>query len=123
MLIELNDTIVSAEIFKRKFVCDLAACKGACCIEGDAGAPLTTEEVTNIENDLHINETQISGSFIDGDHIEVSVSKNGTRYMSIRYNQNIPTVVSAVYAVVQDHAGPCQDFSPEFFEGIEESFN
>jgi hypothetical protein len=87
------------------------------------GQHLYPEKITNIENDLHINETQISGSFIDGDHIEVSVSKNGTRYMSIRYNQNIPTVVSAVYAVVQDHAGPCQDFSPEFFEGIEESFN
>lgn len=52
MLIELNDTIVSAEIFKRKFVCDLNACKGACCIEGDAGAPLTADEVAQIETEL-----------------------------------------------------------------------
>ena len=53
MLIELKDTIVSAEIFKRKFVCDLTACKGACCIEGDAGAPLTTDEVSQIENQIN----------------------------------------------------------------------
>lgn len=52
MLVELNDTIISAEIFKRKFVCDLTACKGACCIEGDAGAPLTHEEVNSINDAL-----------------------------------------------------------------------
>ena len=52
MLIELNNTIISADIFKRKFVCDLNACKGACCIEGDAGAPLTKDEVVQIENNL-----------------------------------------------------------------------
>jgi hypothetical protein len=86
------------------------------------GQHLYPEKITNIENDLYINETQISGSFI-GDHIEVSVSKGEIQYMTIRYSQNLPTVVSAVYAVVQDHAGPCQDFSPEFFDGHEVSFN
>jgi Fe-S-cluster containining protein len=75
MLIELNDTIVSAEIFKRKFVCDLTACKGACCIEGDAGAPLTTEEVYQIENQLtHIIP------FMRKEGIE-AVNKNGISYL------------------------------------------
>lgn len=32
-------------IFERQFLCDLEACKGACCVEGDAGAPLEKEEV------------------------------------------------------------------------------
>ncbi len=75
MLIELNDTIVSAEIFKRKFVCDLAACKGACCIEGDAGAPLTTEEVSQIENHL----TDII-PFMRKEGID-AVTKNGVSYL------------------------------------------
>ena len=52
MLVEIGDKVVSTQIFDRKFVCDLAACKGACCIEGDAGAPLTIEEVSIIEDDL-----------------------------------------------------------------------
>ncbi len=52
MLIEIHDKIVSTQIFERKFVCDLTACKGACCIQGDAGAPLTMEEASIIENDL-----------------------------------------------------------------------
>lgn len=52
MLIEVDDKVVSTQIFERKFVCDLNACKGACCIEGDAGAPLTLEEVSIIEDVL-----------------------------------------------------------------------
>jgi hypothetical protein len=49
MLVEIGDKIISADIFKKKFVCDLVRCKGACCIEGDAGAPLSKEEVEDIE--------------------------------------------------------------------------
>ena len=45
MLIEIDNKIISSEIFERKFVCDLSACKGACCVEGDAGAPLKNDEV------------------------------------------------------------------------------
>ncbi|MDC0100115.1 MAG: DUF3109 family protein [Crocinitomicaceae bacterium] len=52
MLVEIRDKVVSTQIFEKKFVCDLAACKGACCIEGDAGAPLTVEEVSILEDDL-----------------------------------------------------------------------
>jgi hypothetical protein len=49
MLVEINDKIVSTQIFEKQFVCDLTACKGACCIEGDGGAPVTVEEVKIIE--------------------------------------------------------------------------
>lgn len=52
MLMEIEGKLVSTEIFDRKFVCDLQACKGACCIEGDAGAPLTKAEVKQMETDL-----------------------------------------------------------------------
>jgi hypothetical protein len=54
MLIEIEDKIISTEIFNRKFVCDLAACKGACCVEGDGGAPLTMEEVEIIEENYKV---------------------------------------------------------------------
>jgi hypothetical protein len=52
MLLELGDKIISTQIFEQKFVCDLNACKGACCIQGDAGAPLSWSEVENIQADL-----------------------------------------------------------------------
>src|SRR5690554_7603081 len=49
MLIEIDDKIVTDELFSRKFVCDLSKCKGACCVEGDAGAPLKNDEIKIIE--------------------------------------------------------------------------
>lgn len=52
MLIEIHDKIISTQIFDRKFVCDLNACKGACCIKGDAGAPLDEEEANILEENI-----------------------------------------------------------------------
>jgi hypothetical protein len=52
MIIEINDKLISTEIFDRKFICDLKSCKGACCIEGDAGAPVTPEEIEEIRKSL-----------------------------------------------------------------------
>ena len=49
-MIFVKNTLVSKEILEKKFVCDLNACKGACCVEGDSGAPLEKEEVLIIEN-------------------------------------------------------------------------
>lgn len=40
----VDDIIVSEEIFDKKFVCNLSKCKGACCVAGDAGAPLNLDE-------------------------------------------------------------------------------
>lgn len=44
-MFQLKNTIVSEEIIQRDFVCNLNACKGECCIAGEAGAPLEQEEV------------------------------------------------------------------------------
>ena len=44
-MIEINDTLISEEIIEKDFVCNLDACKGACCVEGDAGAPVEQEEL------------------------------------------------------------------------------
>lgn len=44
-MIEIRKTLVSDELLEEKFVCDLTACKGACCVLGDTGAPLDEEEL------------------------------------------------------------------------------
>ena len=49
-MFQLGKTIVSEEIFEKEFVCNLTACKGACCVDGDAGAPLTAEENRILED-------------------------------------------------------------------------
>jgi len=52
MLVEIDDKIVSTDLFSEKFVCDLGKCKGACCVKGNGGAPLTEKEVKLIEDNL-----------------------------------------------------------------------
>ena len=43
-MLQIKDTLVSLDLIERYFICDLDSCLGACCIEGDAGAPLTDDE-------------------------------------------------------------------------------
>lgn len=49
-MIPINDTLVSDEVAEDFFLCDLNKCKGACCIEGDGGAPLEKEEIKILED-------------------------------------------------------------------------
>lgn len=48
-MVEIGRAIISRDILEKDFLCDLQKCKGACCIEGDSGAPVTPEEVILIE--------------------------------------------------------------------------
>ena len=48
-IIQVGDVLLSSEILTEKFCCDLSACKGQCCVEGDAGAPVTLDEIAEIE--------------------------------------------------------------------------
>ena len=51
-IIQVGDVLLSSEILTEKFCCDLSACKGECCVEGDAGAPVTLDEIAEIEDCL-----------------------------------------------------------------------
>lgn len=48
-MLEIGRAIVSLDILEKEFLCDLLKCKGACCVEGDSGAPVTPDEVQEIE--------------------------------------------------------------------------
>ena len=48
-IIQVGDVLLSSEILTEKFCCDLSVCKGECCVEGDAGAPVTMDEIAAIE--------------------------------------------------------------------------
>ena len=50
MIIEIDNVLVSTDIFTEYYCCDLDACKGICCVEGDAGAPVTIDEIAGIED-------------------------------------------------------------------------
>ena len=43
-MFQIQKTLVSEDLLEHDFVCNLSACKGACCVDGDAGAPLEEKE-------------------------------------------------------------------------------
>jgi Fe-S-cluster containining protein len=49
-MFQIGKTIVSEDIIEKDFMCNLSACKGACCIDGDAGAPLEPKEAKILED-------------------------------------------------------------------------
>lgn len=51
-ILDIGGILVSSDILTECFCCNLDACKGICCVEGDAGAPVTTDEVMAIEDNL-----------------------------------------------------------------------
>ena len=59
-MIQIEDKIISQEIFDQQFVCDLNACKGACCVEGDSGAPLLKDEAKELEKSYSIIRKYLS---------------------------------------------------------------
>ena len=52
MILEVENTLISTEIFSTNFVCHLEKCKGACCVEGDRGAPLDKAEIALIDKNI-----------------------------------------------------------------------
>ena len=53
-MIVIDNILISDEIVEEQFVCDLIKCKGGCCVDGDAGAPLAEEERQKIDEVLPV---------------------------------------------------------------------
>ena len=54
-MVQIDDTIISLDIFEKEFICDLSACLGCCCNEeGDSGAPLDEDEIEKLKEVLPI---------------------------------------------------------------------
>lgn len=74
-IIQVGNVLVSPDIFTEKFCCDLDKCKGQCCVEGDAGAPVTLDEIGGIEDSLDTIWTDMSAS------AQAIVDKQGVAYV------------------------------------------
>lgn len=61
-IMQIGDVLVSPDIITEYFCCDLSKCKGVCCVEGDAGAPVTLDEVGAMEDNLDAVWSELSAS-------------------------------------------------------------
>ena len=76
-ILQVGDVLLSSDILTEYFCCDLSVCKGKCCIEGDAGAPVTLDEVMEIENVLDMVWSDMSAS------AQAIVDKQGVAYTDV----------------------------------------
>ena len=98
-MIEIDDKLISDDLFSKQFVCDLQKCKGVCCVEGDAGAPLTKKEVENIEKNIDVIKPEMrkeglkaiedNGVFyLDNDGEKVTTLVNGKECAFVFFDDN-----------------------------------
>lgn len=73
-IIQVGNVLLSSEILTERFCCDLDKCRGQCCVEGDAGAPVTLDEVAEIENALDEVWSDLSAS------AQTVIDKQGVAY-------------------------------------------
>lgn len=73
-ILQVKNVLVSPDILTENFCCDLDVCKGACCIEGDAGAPVTLNEIAEIEVSLDYVWDELSAS------AQAVIDKQGVAY-------------------------------------------
>ena len=61
-ILQIGNVLLSSDILTEEFCCDLDICHGACCVEGDAGAPVTLDEIAEIEDCLDTVWSMLSAS-------------------------------------------------------------
>ena len=59
-MIQIQQTLLSDDIFDEQFICDLCKCKGQCCVDGESGAPITQEEYVQIQRILPLIQDMLS---------------------------------------------------------------
>ncbi|MCF6185569.1 MAG: DUF3109 family protein, partial [Bacteroidales bacterium] len=86
-MLKIKNTLISDDLVEKKFVCNLNACKGICCVEGDSGAPLEEDERLFLDSEFDkikpflrkegINAIEKNGKYyIDSEHDYVTTLVN-----------------------------------------------
>lgn len=109
-MFQLGKTIVSEDILEKEFVCNLTACKGGCCVDGDAGAPLSKEETAILEEIYPTIKP-----FLRPEGIEV-IEKQGTWLIGTDGDMETPLINNAdcAYVIFDGDTALC---------GIEQAYN
>ena len=109
-MIQIDNKIISFDVFEKQFVCDLSACKGSCCVEGDAGAPLTDKELDvlpYIFNEVKpymqtegVNEIEKQGFFVvdaDGDNTTPLINNKECAFVVFDENEMAKCTIEQAY--------------------------
>lgn len=108
-MIQLGKTIISEDIIEKEFVCNLSACKGACCVDGDAGAPLDESELKTLmdiypkvkpfmrKEGIQAVEEQGLFTTTDGEHETTLIDGKDCAYVIFDENQTALCAIEEAY--------------------------
>ncbi len=109
-MLQIGRAIISFDILQKKFICNLQACKGACCVEGDSGAPLNDDEALILEEVYPIVEKYMTkegikaikkhGKWVidsDGDMVTPLVKNRECAYLYTDENNILTCAIETAY--------------------------
>jgi hypothetical protein len=109
-MILIDNTCISDDVADQLFVCDLKKCKGACCVEGDLGAPLETEELKILDDiyeevkpylsEAGIRAIEKQGKYIkdwEGDFSTTTIDEKECAYAIYDENQVLKCGIEQAY--------------------------
>jgi hypothetical protein len=91
-MIAIDHVLISDEIVQEAFVCDLSSCKGGCCEDGDAGAPLEKDELEQLNTYYQLVKPYMTAEGI------AQVEKNGKYLYDREFGWVTPTIQGALCA-------------------------
>ena len=94
-ILQVDEVLISSDLLTERFCCDLNICKGKCCIEGDAGAPVTLDEVAAIEEALDIvwPDMAASDAMVYLDVAACIKGINGSTHIAVLYDAVVGQLV------------------------------
>ncbi|MHC5200895.1 DUF3109 family protein [Myroides sp. LJL119] len=109
-MFQIGKTIVSADVLEKEFVCNLSACKGQCCIDGDAGAPVEPDEIQIMEQIYDKVKPFLRKQGIK------AIEEQGTSIVGLDGEQETPLIEGGecAYVIWEDQMALC---------GIEKAYN
>ena len=99
-MLDIDGVLVSMDCITEEFCCDLSQCHGKCCIEGDAGAPVTLDEIMEIEDALDEVWNELSAQ------AQSVIDKQGVSYID-QTGELVTSIVNNKDCVFTCHEGDC----------------
>ena len=110
-MIVIDNVLVSDDVLSEQFVCDLSKCKGGCCEDGDAGAPLTDPELDELRDNFEVIKPYLTQEGLK------EIEKQGLFVNDKDFGWVTPTINNAICAYgFRDEAGIIKC-------GIEQAYN
>lgn len=97
-ILQVGDVLLSPDILTEHFCCDYEKCRGICCVEGDAGAPVTIDEIAGIEQSLDAVWSELSAG------AQAVIDRQGVAYTD-RDGDLVTSIVCGKDCVFTCHEG------------------